>query len=94
MSTGLQKADGIIGSLVVREPKDHDPNWYVYDEDLPSHVVLVQDWLYDGGDERFPGFARSRIGQNPNTYLINGKGLLFVRKFIITIFMFIYFYIC
>ncbi|KAI5704788.1 hypothetical protein M8J75_008825 [Diaphorina citri] len=34
---GLQKMDGIVGSLVIRRPRSQDPLTRLYDFDLPSH---------------------------------------------------------
>lgn len=76
---GFQKQDGIFGSLIVRKPKSLEPNAELYDRDLPSHVLLISDWMRTTSDERLPGYTTSqnqdRIGQEALTYLINGKGL-------------------
>lgn len=73
--SGLQKVDGFLGSLVVRRPVKNDPNGSLYDFDLPSHVVVIQDWLHETSDSLFPGLRRRRVGQHPDTYLINGRGV-------------------
>nr|BBH63274.1 multicopper oxidase [Nephotettix cincticeps] len=78
---GLQKVDGVLGSLIVREPDSENPIRDLYDFDLPSHVIIFEDWLHTPADERFPGFFRYRErGQEPASYLINGKGVQVVNK--------------
>ncbi|XP_008484969.2 laccase-4-like, partial [Diaphorina citri] len=52
---GLQKMDGIVGSLVIRRPRSQDPLTRLYDFDLPSHVILLTDWLHTTTDTRLPG---------------------------------------
>ena len=42
---GFQRADGVFGSLIVRQSKQSDPQSALYDYDLPEHVMLVSDWL-------------------------------------------------
>lgn len=71
---GLQKIDGIYGSIVVRQPPSQDPNSHLYDYDLTTHVVLLSDWLHENGMERFPGRLAANTGQDPESLLINGKG--------------------
>ncbi|XP_060863791.1 uncharacterized protein LOC132940296 [Metopolophium dirhodum] len=72
--SGLQKIDGIYGSIVVRQPPSQDPNSHLYDYDLTTHVVLLSDWLHENGMERFPGRLAANTGQDPESLLINGKG--------------------
>ena len=67
-----QRADGLFGAIIVREPNDINSN--LYDYDLSEHVIVVNDWtkeilltkyqqfLYSDGDERIDGI------------LINGRG--------------------
>ena len=43
--TGLQVGEGLAGAFIVREPKSHDPNNALYDEDLSDHVMVINDWL-------------------------------------------------
>lgn len=43
--TGLQVGEGLIGAFIVREPKSHDPNSALYEEDLSDHVMIINDWL-------------------------------------------------
>lgn len=60
--TGLQKMDGLYGSIVVRQPPSKDPNSYLYDYDLTTHVIMMSDWMHEDAAERFPGrLAVSKI---------------------------------
>ncbi|XP_022196029.2 laccase-9 [Nilaparvata lugens] len=76
---GFQKQDGILGSLIVRQPISQEPNAELYDRDLPSHYLLIADWMSTTSDERFPGYTteqnKNSIGQDTLSFLINGKGL-------------------
>lgn len=72
--TGLQKLDGIHGSVVVRQPPSRDPNSHLYDFDLTTHVMLLADWLHEDAAERYPGRLAVNTGQDPESMLINGKG--------------------
>ncbi|KAJ1520200.1 hypothetical protein ONE63_004411 [Megalurothrips usitatus] len=72
--SGLQKMDGIYGSMVVRQPPSQDPNSHLYDFDLTTHVILLSDWMHEDALERFPGRLAANTGQTPDTLLINGKG--------------------
>ncbi|XP_034231281.1 laccase-5 [Thrips palmi] len=72
--SGLQKMDGIYGSIVVRQPPSQDPNSHLYDFDLTTHVIMLSDWMHEDALERFPGRLAANTGQTPDTLLINGKG--------------------
>ncbi|XP_049823359.1 uncharacterized protein LOC109603788 isoform X2 [Aethina tumida] len=72
--TGLQKMDGLYGSIVIRQPPSKDPNSNLYDYDLTTHVMLLSDWMHEDAAERFPGRLAVNTGQDPESLLINGKG--------------------
>ncbi|KAJ8973623.1 hypothetical protein NQ317_015324 [Molorchus minor] len=72
--TGLQKMDGLYGSIVVRQPPARDPNSDLYDYDLTTHVMLLSDWMHEDAAERYPGRLAVNTGQDPESLLINGKG--------------------
>ncbi|XP_076175600.1 uncharacterized protein LOC143150907 [Ptiloglossa arizonensis] len=72
--TGLQKMDGIYGTLVIREPEENEPNAWLYDFDLAHHVIIISDWINEETTERVPGRNNGRVGQLPDAVLINGKG--------------------
>ncbi|PNF18423.1 hypothetical protein B7P43_G09045 [Cryptotermes secundus] len=71
---GLQKLDGIQGTLVVRTPKSTDANGNRYDVDVPEHTLMILDWMNTTAEERFPGLTRREPGQLPSTFLLNGRG--------------------
>lgn len=77
---GFQKVDGIVGSLIIREPTNENVLQKFYDFDLPSHTILVQDWMHTSANDRFPGFLTKNTGQSPDSYLINGRGIYMVCK--------------
>lgn len=72
--SGMQKIDGLYGSLIVRQPRTIDPHSVLYDHDLSTHVILISDWMHEMSIERFPGRLRNNPGQVPESVLINGKG--------------------
>uniref|UniRef100_A0A8D9B1A8 Laccase-3 n=1 Tax=Cacopsylla melanoneura TaxID=428564 RepID=A0A8D9B1A8_9HEMI len=73
--TGLQKMDGLLGSLVIRRPKSADPNKAEYDFDLPSHVIIITDWLHGMTDAKFPGNTYANFGTRTESFLINGRSV-------------------
>lgn len=79
MLIGLQKVDGLVGSMVIRQPDLENPVRGFYDFDLPSHTVTVQDWMHSTANQGLPGLRTRIIGQSPDSYLINGKGVHMVR---------------
>ncbi|XP_076235741.1 uncharacterized protein LOC143180095 [Calliopsis andreniformis] len=72
--TALHKMDGIFGSLIVRKPTREDPNSCLYNFDVSSHVILINDWMHEQATERFPGRNLGVTGQSSDAFLINGKG--------------------
>ena len=70
----VHKIDGQYGSLIVRQPRSVDPQTELYDEDLPTHVILLSDWFHELSMERFPGLLNRTRGQIATNILINGKG--------------------
>lgn len=78
---GLQKVDGLVGSLIVRQPDSENPVRDQYNFDLPSHVMVVEDWMHPASNEGLPGLYRRILGQGPDSYLINGRGVHIVSQF-------------
>nr|CAH7744298.1 unnamed protein product [Callosobruchus chinensis] len=72
--TGLQKFEGLSGSVIGRLPRCKDSLSQYFDHDLPEHVVFVSDWLHMHIEDKFPGLRTRIIGQDPESLLINGKG--------------------
>lgn len=70
--SGHQKANGIFGALIVREPNEEVTNRHLYDYDLPEHLIIANDWMHHLAEEDFPGMvSRSILTQS---MLINGRG--------------------
>ncbi|XP_054263291.1 uncharacterized protein LOC128986794 [Macrosteles quadrilineatus] len=72
--SGLQKVDGMAGALIIRCPKEEDPHRKLYDYDLPSHVLVVQDLQHNTAETVYPGVWTRGLDQLASTYLINGRG--------------------
>ncbi|KZC04143.1 Laccase-5 [Dufourea novaeangliae] len=72
--TGLQKMDGIFGSLIVREPVETDLYAKLYDFDLVQHIIVINDWMDELATERHPGRISGVVLQHPDAVLINGRG--------------------
>ncbi|VEN64425.1 unnamed protein product, partial [Callosobruchus maculatus] len=72
--TGLQKFEGLSGSVIARLPRSKDVLAEQFDHDLPQHVVFVTDWLHMHIEDKFPGLRTRIVGQDPKSLLINGKG--------------------
>ena len=71
---GIQKVDGLQGSLIVRQAKQDDPNGALYDEDLPAHVIFVTDWFHTDSDQHYPGLRNPDSALYATYFLINGRG--------------------
>uniref|UniRef100_A0A8D8UU38 Laccase-2 n=1 Tax=Cacopsylla melanoneura TaxID=428564 RepID=A0A8D8UU38_9HEMI len=70
---GLQKMDGLEGSLVIRSPRAKDPISSNYDYDLYSHVIILTDWMHSMTDSKFPGRSHNDTRAKPDALLINGQ---------------------
>ncbi|KAH9505403.1 hypothetical protein Btru_057180 [Bulinus truncatus] len=72
--SGLQRADGLFGHLVIRQPPSREVHKDRYDFDLPEHVVVVNDWWQRDSPSSFAQHHHSNGDNKPSTVLINGKG--------------------
>ncbi|XP_013415315.1 laccase-4-like [Lingula anatina] len=72
--SGMQRADGVFGPLVVRLPPGADPHHDLYDYDLAEHYIIVTDWLGDVTVNRFVAHHHRDGDNKPQSMLINGKG--------------------
>ncbi|XP_017140747.1 laccase [Drosophila miranda] len=60
--TEHQRAFGLAGPLIVRQPAKLNPHAHLYDFDQTEHVIMIQDWVHN--------FVES-VAEN---ILINGRG--------------------
>lgn len=77
--TGMQRGDGVFGSLIIRRPKSSDPHGGLYDFDLSEHVLVVQDWIHEPGANIFAFHHHSSGDNKPHNILINGRGRYYNR---------------
>ncbi|XP_051174280.1 uncharacterized protein LOC127289987 [Leptopilina boulardi] len=68
-----QRMDGQFGSLIVRQTSSQDPHWSEYDEDLPTHIIIIHDWFHYLSSEEHPTISEDAL-LPPNNILINGRG--------------------
>jgi L-ascorbate oxidase len=43
---GVQRADGLFGPFIVREPDKTNIQRKLYDYDLSAHVITINDWTH------------------------------------------------
>lgn len=67
--SGLHKANGIYGPIVIRTAEAVSP---LYDYDLPDFFLLAADWMHVYAEQYFPGLT-SRLSIF-ESLLINGRG--------------------
>lgn len=73
--SGLQRADGVFGSLIVRQHKSKDVHFDKYDEDLFDHVIIINDWYDETVATQFNLYVHhNKTAHPPTSILINGKG--------------------
>ncbi|KAK0066464.1 laccase-4 [Biomphalaria pfeifferi] len=71
---GVQRADGLFGSLVIRRPPSRESQYLLYDYDLTDHVIIVNDWLAEMTVNRFAAHHHDSGDNKPELMLINGRG--------------------
>ncbi|KAK3775407.1 hypothetical protein RRG08_013252 [Elysia crispata] len=72
--TGMQRADGLFGAIVVRQPPNRDPHYALYDHDLSEHVIIVNDWLNRMTLAQYLAHHHNDGDNMPSLMLINGMG--------------------
>ncbi|KAM7361883.1 multicopper oxidase 4 [Cochliomyia hominivorax] len=60
--TDHQRAFGLAGAMIVRQPRKENVHAQLYDFDYTDHVIMIQDWMNDLDETR------------PKSILINGLG--------------------
>lgn len=76
---GTQRADGLFGPFVIRQPKSMDVHGSLYDYDLPEHVIIATDWIHESGSMKYLSHYHGTGNNKPDNILINGLGKY--RKF-------------
>ncbi|RUS74771.1 hypothetical protein EGW08_017469, partial [Elysia chlorotica] len=71
---GMQRADGMFGAIVVRQPPSREPHFARYDYDLSEHVIIVNDWLTRMTLPAFLDHHHDDGDNKPALMLINGMG--------------------
>ncbi|XP_049881247.1 uncharacterized protein LOC126377517 isoform X2 [Pectinophora gossypiella] len=72
--SGMQRADGAAGAMIIRRPKSQDPHGRMYDYDRSDHIMLVTDWIHELSVGMFTDHHHSSGDNKPPTLLINGVG--------------------
>lgn len=78
--SGLQRADGVFGPIIVREPIELNPYAANYDYDLAEHVITVNEWMNETAIAKFAGHHHNDGDNKPSSILINGKGVMIKFK--------------
>jgi L-ascorbate oxidase len=76
--SGLQRADGLFGAIIVRQNEQDEILSYLYDYDLSEHLVVMNDWYDDPIAYSFALHVhtdRTRFNW-ADSILINGRGSL------------------
>lgn len=74
---GLEKVDGLLGSLIIRQPMDKDPHAALYDTD--DNVIFIQNWYHTFSESKLYGWAMSSLSSLSDNFLINGRGRILKR---------------
>ncbi|KAJ8683451.1 hypothetical protein QAD02_019243 [Eretmocerus hayati] len=72
--TGSQRTDGLYGCLVVHPSFEEDVHRALYDHD--THHMVISDWIHFDANSGLVKEYYDRIGIDPNTLIVNGKGRL------------------
>lgn len=71
---GIQRSDGVLGPLIIRQPRSQDPHGMLYNFDLSEHQIVLQDWVHQPTISVFSAHHHSNGTNKPSNILINGKG--------------------
>ncbi|XP_071494651.1 uncharacterized protein [Diadema antillarum] len=72
--SGVQRADGIYGSLIVRQTSSSDPHRHLYDVDDTGHVLVIADWSKEPATTIAAGLFHGVEVTDVDGILINGRG--------------------
>ncbi|KAH9494715.1 hypothetical protein Btru_017691 [Bulinus truncatus] len=72
--SSMQRAEGLFGGLVVREPKELDQHGRLYDEDSNDHYIILTDWTLRMSGESYAQDFHGGHTTNIRSILVNGLG--------------------
>lgn len=72
--SGMQRADGAAGALIIRKPKSQEVHGHLYDYDRSDHVMIVTDWIHELSVAMFTDHHHAKGDNKPPTLLINALG--------------------
>lgn len=72
--SGLQRADGLFGPVVVRQRKDDEVHSSLYDIDDHEHVIMMSDWTDTLSMQHMMKDLHADGPGGPDAILINGRG--------------------
>jgi L-ascorbate oxidase len=72
---GSARAEGVFGSLIIRESNDVQSP--LYDFDLSQHVIILNDWFNETFHSKFIKYIHhiGNFEKLPDSILINGRGV-------------------
>lgn len=73
--SGIQRGDGTYGAFIVHVPDEEDPHRNLYDFDLTSHIIAINDWDNVPSTEMFLAHYHYGGTNKPAKLLINGLGM-------------------
>ncbi|XP_030382334.1 laccase [Scaptodrosophila lebanonensis] len=62
--TAHQRAFGLAGPLIVRQPPKLNPHVHLYDFDLTEHVIVIQDWVHNFDESVAENILINGVGRN------------------------------
>ncbi|XP_071500404.1 uncharacterized protein [Diadema antillarum] len=72
--SGLQRADGIYGSVIVRQTSSAEPHRDLYDVDDPHHVLVIAEWSKETALKIATAKLHGVETADVDGLLINGRG--------------------
>ncbi|XP_030837936.1 laccase-4-like [Strongylocentrotus purpuratus] len=72
--SGLQRADGLFGPVVVRQRRDDEVHSSLYDIDDHEHVIMMSDWTDTLSMQHMMKDLHADGPGGPDAILINGRG--------------------
>lgn len=74
--SSAQRADGLFGAIIIREPNDIHSK--LYDFDLSEHIIVINEWIKDISFSIYQKILQG--GQILDGILINGRGTDFLNE--------------